>query len=251
MRGGGDAQEDGGASLKQKGAKVSIADNFSLIRTRIAAAALKAGRDPAAVRLVAVSKTKPAAAVAEARECGQLIFGENYVQELVGKAVELPGAISWHFIGNLQSNKVRQIAGLVDMIHSVDRISLAREIDRQWGEIGRSCDILIQVNISHEATKGGTSQSQLLDLVGEVAELPQLRVKGLMTLPPFFDDPEAARPYFRALRELAGEVEAAGIAGVEMHELSMGMSGDFEAAIAEGATLIRVGSALFGERDYR
>jgi len=228
---------------------VSIAENFRLIRERIRQAALEAGRDPASVRLVAVSKTKPAAAIAEAVGCGQHIFGENYVQELVAKAAELPG-ISWHFIGNLQSNKVRQIAGLVDMIHSVDRISLAREIDRQWGELGRCCDVLIQVNISREATKGGTSCAELLHLVAEVAALPYLRIKGLMTMPPFFDDPEAARPYFRALRELAREVEAAGIDGVEMGELSMGMSGDFEAAIAEGATLVRVGSALFGEREY-
>ena len=229
---------------------MSIAENLKSIRGRIADAALSAGRDPATVRLVAVSKTKPAAAIAEAHECGQVIFGENYVQELVSKSVELPEGISWHFIGNLQSNKVRQIAGLVDMIHSVDRISLAQEIDRQWGALERCCDILIQVNISSEATKGGTSCAELLHLVTEVAGLPHLRIKGLMTMPPFFDDPEAARPYFRALRELAREVEAAGIAGVEMRELSMGMSGDFEAAIAEGATLVRVGSALFGEREY-
>jgi PLP dependent protein len=236
---------------KEKGATVPIAENIQSIRTRITEAALRAGRDPATVRLVAVSKTKPAAAIAEAFDCGQLIFGENYVQELVAKTAELPDQISWHFIGNLQSNKVRQIAGLVDMIHSVDRISLAQEIDRQWGELGKSCQILIQVNISQEATKGGTSSGELLDLVAEVASLSHLRIKGLMTMPPFFDDPEAARPYFRALRELAREVEAAQILGVEMAELSMGMSGDFEAAIAEGATLVRVGSALFGDREYR
>jgi PLP dependent protein len=238
-------------SPREKGATVPIAENIHSIRTRIAEAALRAGRDPATVRLVAVSKTKPAVAIAEAFSCGQLTFGENYVQELVAKTAELPGQISWHFIGNLQSNKVRQIAGLVDMIHSVDRISLAREIDRQWGELGKSCQILIQVNISQEATKGGTSSAELLDLVTEVASLSHLRIKGLMTMPPFFDDPEAARPYFRALRKLARDVEAAQIPGVEMAELSMGMSGDFEAAIAEGATLVRVGSALFGEREYR
>jgi len=230
---------------------VSIADNLKAIRARISEAALRAGRDPDTVRLVAVSKTKPAAAIEEARNCGQVIFGENYVQELVAKTAELPEGISWHFIGNLQSNKVRQIVGLVDLIHSVDRISLAREIDRQWGELGRRCDVLIQVNISQEATKGGTRCDELLDLVAEVARLPHLRVKGLMTMPPFFDNPEAARPYFRSLRELAQQVEAAEIPGVEMCELSMGMSGDFEAAIAEGATLVRVGSALFGEREYR
>ncbi|MCM0081922.1 YggS family pyridoxal phosphate-dependent enzyme [Geomonas sp. Red32] len=229
---------------------MSIADNFQTIRQRIEQAAVKAGRDPKTVQLVAVSKTKPAEAISEALSVGQTIFGENYVQELVAKAVELPKEICWHFIGHLQSNKVRQIAGLVDLIHSVDRISLAREIDRQWGEIGKSCDVLVQVNISQEANKSGTTSEELLDLVKEVAALPHLRVKGLMTMPPFFDDPEGARPYFRALRELSGKVEAAGIANVEMRELSMGMSGDFEAAIAEGATLVRVGSALFGERDY-
>jgi pyridoxal phosphate enzyme (YggS family) len=229
---------------------VSIAENLGKIRERIAQAAIRAGRDPASVRLVVVSKTKRAAAIAEAFGCGELIFGENYVQELVAKKGELPPEISWHFIGNLQSNKVRQIAGQVDMIHSVDRLSLAREIDRQWGLLGASCDILIQVNVSCETTKGGTSSQALLELVTEVSSLAHLRIRGLMTMPPFFDDPEGARPYFRALRELAREVEGAGIAGVEMGELSMGMSGDFEAAIGEGATLVRVGSAVFGEREY-
>ena len=229
---------------------MSIAENLAGIRERIARAARAAGRDPESVRLVAVSKTKPAEAIAEAFACGQVIFGENYVQELVAKTAQLPSAISWHFIGHLQSNKVRQIAGLVDLIHSVDRLSLAQEIDRQWGHLGKSCDVLIQVNISCEPTKSGTSSEELLDLVREVAALPNLRVRGLMTMPPFFDDPDAARPYFAALRVLAREVEKEEIPGVEMRELSMGMSGDFEAAIGEGATLVRVGSALFGEREY-
>lgn len=229
---------------------MSIAENFQQIRERIAQAAREAGRNPEDVQLVAVSKTKPAQLIAEAFRCGQLIFGENYVQELVVKSAELPGEIRWHFIGHLQSNKVRQIAGLVQMIHSVDRLSLAREIDRQWGALGKSCDILVQVNISREATKSGASSEELFGLVREIARLPQLRIKGLMTMPPFFDDPEAARPYFKALTALARQVEAAQIPGVEMRELSMGMSGDFEAAIAEGATLVRVGSALFGERRY-
>lgn len=229
---------------------MSIADNIAEVKRRIAHAALEAGRDPESVRLVAVSKTQPAAAIAEAFGSGQTIFGENYVQELVAKAAELPREISWHFIGHLQSNKVRQIAGLVDMIHSVDRLSLAQEIDRQWGHMGKICDILIQVNISCEPTKSGTTSEELLGLVREVAEFPNVRIKGLMTMPPFFDDPEAARPYFAALRVLAREVDKEEIPGVEMHELSMGMSGDFEAAIFEGATLVRVGSALFGERVY-
>jgi pyridoxal phosphate enzyme (YggS family) len=229
---------------------VSIAANIEAIHQRMAQAAQKGGRRPGDVRLVAVTKTKPASAIAEAFACGQSIFGENYVQELVAKAAELPKEICWHFIGHLQSNKVRQVAGLVQMIHSVDRISLAREIDRHWGELGKICDILVQVNISREASKSGTTSEEVFGLIREIATLPHVRIKGLMTMPPFFDDPEAARPYFKALRELASEIEAARIPGVEMKELSMGMSGDFEAAIAEGATLVRVGSALFGERIY-
>lgn len=230
---------------------MSIAENFEVIRGKIAQAADKAGHDASQVRLVAVSKTKPAEMIVEALQCGQRIFGENYVQELTEKAGAIADGVQWHFIGTLQSNKVRQIAGLVELIHSVDRLSLAREIDRQWGMLGKVCDVLIQVNISREETKGGTTTGELLDLVRQVAELPHVRVRGLMTMPPFFDDPEGARPYFRELKRLSGEVAAAAIPGVEMRELSMGMSGDFEVAIEEGATLVRVGSALFGERQYR
>ena len=229
---------------------MSIAANLKSIQERIAAAARKAGRDPATVRLVAVSKTQPAAAVDEAARSGQLIFGENYVQELTAKAAEVTEPVEWHFIGNLQGNKVRQVAGLVTMIHSVDRLSLAQEIDRQWAKIGQVCDVLVQVNIACEATKCGTSTDELFRLVRDIARLPHLRVRGLMTMPPFFDDPEGARPYFRELKRLAAEITSLGIAGVEMKELSMGMSGDFEVAIEEGATLVRVGSAIFGERSY-
>jgi pyridoxal phosphate enzyme (YggS family) len=227
---------------------MSIADNLATIQARIDAAARKAGRDPATVRLVAVSKTKPAALVDEAARSGQKLFGENYVQELAAKAREVTGPVEWHFIGHLQSNKVRQIAGLVTMIHSVDRFSLAQEIDRQWGKLGRVCDVLIEVNIACEETKCGTSVKEVFELVRRVAALPHLRLQGLMTMPPFYDDPEGARPYFRELRRLAGEIAAENIPDVEMKELSMGMSGDFEVAIAEGATLVRVGSAIFGER---
>ena len=229
---------------------MSIRENLDRIRERIAAAALRAGRDPESIKLVAVSKTKPAAMVTEAARCGQSLFGENYVQELAAKAAEITEPVEWHFIGNLQSNKVKQIAGLVTMIHSVDRLSLALEIDRQWGRLGKVCDVLIEVNIACEATKCGTSADQLLDLVAAAAALPHLRVRGLMTMPPFFDDPSGARPYFKALRLLAEEVARENSAGLEMGELSMGMSGDFETAIEEGATLVRVGSALFGERSY-
>jgi pyridoxal phosphate enzyme (YggS family) len=227
---------------------MSIADNLGTIQARIDAAARKAGRDLVEVKLVAVSKTRPAAFVDEAARSGQRLFGENYVQELAAKAREVTGPVEWHFIGHLQSNKVRQITGLVTMIHSVDRLSLAQEIDRQWGKLGRVCDVLIEVNIACEETKCGTSIKEVLDLVRRVAALPHLRLRGLMTMPPFYDDPEGARPYFRELRRLAGEIAAENIPDVEMKELSMGMSGDFEVAIAEGATLVRVGSAIFGER---
>ena len=227
---------------------MSIHENMQNIRERIAAAAAAAGRDPATVRLVAVSKTKPAAMVDEAYAAGQELFGENYVQELVAKVTEVRSPVEWHFIGHLQSNKVRQIAGLVTMIHSVDRLSLAEEIDRQWGRLGTSCAVLVQVNVSGEATKSGTTTAEALSLVQRVAALPNLRVKGLMTMPPFFDEPEQSRPYFRELARLAREIERLSLPGVSMDELSMGMSGDYGAAIAEGATLVRIGSAIFGER---
>ncbi len=227
---------------------MTIAGNLKHINARIAEAAVNAGRDPSVVRLVAVSKTKPAAAVNEAARAGQLLFGENYVQELVGKAAEVREPVEWHFIGHLQSNKVRQLAGLVTMIHSVDRLSLAQEIDRQWGKLGLVCDVLLEVNIACEESKCGTTSADVFDLVRQVAELPHVRIRGLMAMPPFFDDQEGARPYFRELRRIADEIAALAIPHVEMTELSMGMSGDFEVAIAEGATLVRVGSAIFGQR---
>jgi pyridoxal phosphate enzyme (YggS family) len=227
---------------------MTISRNLALINERIHAAAEAAGRDPASVRLVAVSKTRPAADIGAAFEAGQTIFGENYIQELVPKLAEVHEAVQWHVIGHLQSNKVKYIAGKVAMIHSVDRLSLAQEIDRQWGRLGKVCDVLIQVNISGEAAKSGTTEAGAIQLARECSLLPHIRVKGLMTMPPFFDDPDAARPYFAELRRLAEAVAGQRIAGVDMEELSMGMSGDFEAAIQEGATLVRIGTAIFGER---
>lgn len=227
---------------------MSIASNLQDIQGRIGSAALAVGRDPASVRLVAVSKTRPAGDVLEAFRAGQSVFGENYVQELVAKAAEVPEPVEWHFIGHLQSNKVRQLAGIVNMIHSVDRLSLAEEVSRQWGRLGRCCDILVQVNLSGEATKSGTSEAEALQLVRAIAALAHVRIRGLMTMPPFFDDPEAARPFFAELLRLSRRIDAEGIPGVEMRELSMGMSGDFEAAIQEGATLVRVGTSIFGAR---
>ena len=227
---------------------MTVAASLDRVRDEIANAARQAGRVPSTVRLVAVSKTKPADLVDEAARAGQVIFGENYVQELVEKARLVAEPVEWHFIGHLQSNKVKYIAGLVSMIHSVDRFSLAREIDRQWERLGQVCDVLVQVNVSGEATKSGTTAAAAIDLVRQVAQLPHLRVRGLMTMPPFYDDPEGARPYFRQLQEIGEEIGRLAIPGVSMAELSMGMSGDFVPAIAEGATLVRIGSAIFGSR---
>jgi len=227
---------------------MTISANLAHINGRIRAAAEAVGRDPSSVRLVAVSKTRPAADIIAAYQAGQTLFGENYIQELVPKLAEIQEAVQWHVIGHLQSNKVKYIAGQVAMIHSVDRLSLAQEIDRQWGRLEKVCDVLIQVNISGEATKSGTTEAGTIQLVRDCALLPHIRVRGLMTMPPFFDDPDAARPYFAELRRLAHAFDAERITGVDMVELSMGMSGDFEAAVQEGATLVRIGTAIFGAR---
>ncbi len=229
---------------------MSIPSNLRRVKERIREAALRSGRDPEAVRLVAVSKTQPAGAVLEAFEAGQLVFGENYAQEFRDKCGQLPAEVEWHFIGSLQTNKVKYLAGMTKLIHSVDRISLARELDRQWEKTGRQCGILLQVNISGEETKSGATTAEVVQLARETAQLPNISIRGLMTMPPFFDQPELARPYFRELRRLSTLVSEEGIPGVRMDELSMGMSGDFEVAIEEGATLVRVGSAIFGERHY-
>ncbi len=227
---------------------MSIRDNLNLIHARILQACQKSGRDPAKVRLVAVSKTKPAAMIEEALAAGQTLFGESYAQEFSAKFEQLGPAVQWHFIGGLQTNKVKYLRGKVDLIHSVDRLSLAQEIDRQWGKAGRFVEILIQLNLGAEQSKSGTDESDLEQLLRQVAMLPNLRVRGLMALPPYLEDPEQVRPYFRRLRELSEKMQDRRIPGVELRELSMGMSHDFEVAIEEGATLIRVGSAIFGER---
>jgi len=230
---------------------MSIASNLANIRARIDAACQHSQRDPRSVRLVAVSKTHPAASVNEAAAAGQEIFGENYVQEFVAKTEEVTAPVQWHFIGSLQSNKVKYLAGRVAMIHSVDRLSLAEELDRQWGKLGQTLEILIEVNLGDEESKGGASAEAAIELVRRIATLPHLQICGLMALPPYLEDAEAVRPYFRRLRELAERIDADNIAGVVMRELSMGMSHDFEVAIEEGATLVRVGTAIFGARGAR
>ena len=227
---------------------MDIAANISQIRQQIASVCADCGRDPADVRLVAVSKQKPAADIEAAIAAGQTVFGESYVQECVAKIDAVASAAEWHFIGGLQSNKVKYLAGKVAMIHSVDRLSLAEEIDRQWGKLNSVIDILIQVNLGEEETKSGTTADELLKLVSQLAQFKHLRIRGLMALPPWAEDPEAARPYFRQLRELAGQVATMSLPNVKMQELSMGMSHDFVAAIEEGATMVRIGTAIFGAR---
>ena len=227
---------------------MQIAANIALIRQRIAAGCHNGGRRPEDVRLVAVSKKKPASDIEAAIAAGQTLFGESYVQECVAKIDAVASAAEWHFIGGLQSNKVKYLAGKVTMIHSVDRLSLAEEIDRQWKKLDAAVDILIQVNLGEEETKSGTAAEELINLVAQVARLRHLRIRGLMTLPPWHEDPEAVRPYFTRLRKLAEQVEALGLPNVAMRELSMGMSHDFAAAIEEGATMVRVGTAIFGSR---
>jgi hypothetical protein len=225
-----------------------IAANLARIRTEIAAACARCGRDPAEVRLVAVSKTHPAALVEAAGAAGQTVFGESYVQEFLVKAELVRMPVEWHFIGSLQSNKVKYLRGKVAMIHSLDRLSLAEEINRQWAKLDRPLDVLLEVNLGAETSKAGTGEEEAIELVRRVAELPFLRLRGLMALPPWLDDPEAVRPYFRRLRELAQAIETLRIPGVAMTERSMGMSHDFEVAVEEGATLVRVGTAIFGAR---
>jgi len=227
---------------------VSIARNLAAVKERMAAAARAAGRDPAQVGLVAVSKTHGPEAVRSALTAGQEVFGENYVQEAQGKIAAVAAGV-WHFIGHLQSNKARLAAELFDVVESVDRLKLARTLDRRAQELHKRLGVLVQVNLGGEAQKSGCAPAEAAALAQELTALPGLELLGLMTMPPFFNDPQRARPIFAGLRELAARL-ARDLPPGAMRHLSMGMSGDFEAAIAEGATLVRVGTAIFGERDY-
>lgn len=219
------------------------------INDRISEIAERCGRNPDSIRLVAVGKTKPAASVKAAFEAGATIIGENYIQEAREKfdtLTKLP--ISWHFIGHLQSNKAKYAVTLFDLIHTVDSYKLAKELNKQAKKIAKTQDILIQVNISKEATKSGVSVKETEQLVRDIGNLSHLRLLGLMTVPPFFNSPEKARPYFAALRKLQEKIQQKDIPNVHLNELSMGMTGDYEVAIEEGATLVRIGTAIFGSR---
>lgn len=219
------------------------------VMARIRGAAARAGRGPESVRLVAVSKTMEAQTVEQAIRAGAATFGENFIQESRAKIGALSAyPVSWHFIGHLQTNKAKYAVKLFELIHSLDSYKLAVELDRRAKGIGKRQEVLVQVNISEESSKSGVSALDAIALVRDVSRLGNLSVRGLMTMPPFFDDPERARPYYSALRDLGDQIRQEAIENVAMEELSMGMTGDFEIAIEEGATLVRIGTAIFGRR---
>lgn len=227
-----------------------IKDNLNVVEERIKAACLRAGRQREEVTLIAVSKTKPVSAIEEVMKEDIVDFGENKVQELTSKYEMLHKDLRWHLIGHLQTNKVKYIVDKVTLIHSVDSFKLAEQIDREAAKKGVICDILIEVNVAKEDTKFGVFEEDLLGVIVEVSKLKNIHVKGLMTIAPFALDPEKNRMYFRKLRQLNVDIKSKNIDNVSMNILSMGMTGDYEVAIEEGATLIRVGTGIFGERDY-
>lgn len=236
---------------------VNIKENLQKVQERIAQAALKSGRSPEEITLVAVSKKQSPEKIRMAADAGASVFGENYVQEAQEKIALLGGPAQsnqdtgflpclWHLIGHLQSNKVKIAVPLFTMIHTVDSLDLARVISQRAGMEGKIQQILIQVNVAEEESKSGTSTEEALKLAGAVSELPHISLEGLMTVPPFLDDPDQVRPYFIQLRDLRDHLNR--YLPRPLKHLSMGMSHDFEAAIEEGATLVRVGSAIFGPR---
>lgn len=232
--------------------EVQLLNNLKEIYGKMARALMRAGREPSEVKLIAVTKTVDIDLVRKAVDIGLREFGENRVQEAQKKIESTELSVMterthWHLIGHLQKNKVKTAVGLFDLIHSVDSLELAEEIDSQAAKINKKQRVLIQVKLSEEETKQGVAEKDLFDLVRKSTALENVKLEGLMTLPPFFEEPERARPYFRKLSELRKEAEKKGF---RLPELSMGMSNDFEVAIEEGATMVRVGTAIFGERSY-
>jgi pyridoxal phosphate enzyme (YggS family) len=221
------------------------------VRQKVAVAVRKSGRNAESVKLVAVSKTHPAAVVSQAIELGLTDFGESRVQEAEDKIATVGRANArWHLIGHLQANKVRRAVNLFDVVHSLDSISLAQRLERACIESGREeLQVLIQVDLAGETTKSGIAVAELPELAKVVSDCSRLKLTGLMILPPFFDDPERVRPFFRRLKDLRDELRAGGLFAGNSGELSMGMTHDFEVAVEEGATLLRVGTAIFGERE--
>jgi pyridoxal phosphate enzyme (YggS family) len=225
---------------------MSFAENLNSIRGRIAAACARAGRDENSVMLLAVSKAHPPETLRAAVDAGQIFFGENKIQEAKAKIPLSPGRARWHFIGHLQSNKVRDAVELFEMIQGVDSLAVAQEISKRAEQAAKTMPILLEVNVAGEGSKFGYAPEKLLAELEELNALPRIEIHGLMAIPPYATVPEKSRPYFQRLHTLKNDCEK--ILGAPLPQLSMGMSGDFEVAIEEGATIVRVGTALFGER---
>jgi PLP dependent protein len=225
---------------------MDLAENLDRIRQRILAACARAGRDPAGVTLLAVTKSQPPAAVIEAAGLGLLLFGENKVQEARAKIPACPARLHWHMIGHLQTNKCRDAVELFEMIQSVDGLHLAQEINKRAEQAAKTMAVMLEVNLAGEASKFGYRPEPLVSELSRINALPRLEVHGLMTVPPWTPEPERIRPLFRRMRELKEQCEK--ILGAPLPHLSMGMSGDFDVAVEEGATMVRIGTALFGPR---
>ncbi len=229
---------------------INLIDRINNIKSRIKTTAVSCGRDPETIRLIAVSKTKPAHMLEEAIKAGAKDLGENYIQEADKKISSLSQyPVSWHFIGHLQSNKAKYAVRLFDLIHTVDTMKLARELDKHAKKIDKIQNILIQVNIGEEILKSGVNEKDAENLIKEISPLRNLSIKGLMAIPPYSDDPEKTRPYFKALFDLKALINKKAIPNVSINELSMGMTNDYTIAVEEGSTLVRVGTAIFGKRD--
>ena len=227
-----------------------LKENFQSVEARIQAACDRAGRSRKEVTLIAVSKTKPVEMLQTIYDAGSRDFGENKVQEMCDKIEQLPTDIRWHMIGHLQTNKVKYIVGRVSLIHSVDSLHLAQEIEKQAAKLDVIVPILIEVNIAEEESKFGIHKEETISLVREIAALPHIRIQGLMTIAPYVENPEDNRAYFRGIKQLSVDIARENIDNVSMDCLSMGMTGDYEVAIEEGATMVRVGTGIFGERNY-
>lgn len=227
-----------------------LKENLQQVEENIKKACKKSGRDRADVTLIAVSKTKPVEMLQTVYDCGVRDFGENKVQEMCDKMEVLPGDIKWHMIGHLQTNKVKYIVGRTELIHSVDSVHLAVEIQKQAVKKDVIVPILIEVNIAEEESKFGIHKEDTIAMVRQIAEMDHLRIKGLMTIAPFVENAEDNRLYFREIKQLSVDIKNQNIDNVSMDVLSMGMTGDYEVAIEEGATLVRVGTGIFGERNY-
>ena len=228
-----------------------LKENYEEVRRKIDEACKRVGRNPDDVTLIAVSKTKPLSDIEEIiRDTSAVDFGENKVQELVDKYENVSKPVNWHMIGHLQTNKVKYIVDKVCMIHSVDSLNLAKMIEKEAAKHDVTVNVLIEVNVAQEESKFGVSVDEVLPLINEIKDLQHIRVKGLMTIAPFVDDPEDNRVYFRKLRDLSLDIQSKSIDNIDMSVLSMGMTNDYEVAVEEGATLVRVGTGIFGARNY-